>query len=185
MRCCAMARLAPIVPSVPSVARLSLPPFLRMATTLLAKSNSPPSIRMEMNGEVQRVFLAKTCRCLPKLRTKSTRTCTSRMVLLASNGFLRPICTTGLSAKKDQTYPQPSRKNWKALAKTLSGLPAQLANVRFWRRVCTPPHVSGTSQWAKELHFRVDLSRLGHRTLFVRLYLLFQHAIASQENQGT
>ena len=42
------------------------------------------------NGEVRRVLLAKTYRCLPKLRTKSTRICTSRMVLLASDGFLRP-----------------------------------------------------------------------------------------------
>lgn len=66
--------------------------------SLLAKSNSPLSIRMEMNGKVPRVLLAKTYRCLPKLRTKSTRTCTSRMVLLASDGFLRPTCTTGLSA---------------------------------------------------------------------------------------
>jgi len=50
-----------------------------------------------MNFEVLRVFLARTYRCLPKSRTKSTRTCTSRMVLLASDGFLRPTCTTGLS----------------------------------------------------------------------------------------
>ncbi len=92
-----MSRCLKIIdPCIKSVSDALKPPFLRMATTLLAKSNSPPSIRMEMNGEVPRVLLAKTYRCLPKLRTKSTRTCTSRMVLLASDGFLRPTCTTGL-----------------------------------------------------------------------------------------
>ena len=63
-----------IDPCIKSVSDASKPPFLRMATTLLVRSDSTPASRMEMNGKVQQVLLAKTYRCLPKLRTKSTRT---------------------------------------------------------------------------------------------------------------